>query len=320
MRKAGLNAAPQNYEQIVHFFEVLKSEAEEHDDVSANMIYQILYTFVSSVEVRDRHTSPRIFEDIFSSVFNTKSTDTTRRENPSIPQDILRFDRYTRQEDWAISTDLSSNKREKADACIGNYLVSLKTLKGVQVNKYGKIVDDSFNDEINVGSFSYRALFKGVLTDQELNLLGDRKNGLGSRGQIRRNVLDPIKNQGKGREFLERLKLFFGYVYAEDVLVVIKSDYRMKLHFIPNQTFVDVLCLLYENNEPEFQNVWHRWENNNLRFKLTNFFNYIDYYKLPRKELVLNLASFANNTKIMMFNTKMNSTVINEFNRLINKD
>ena len=34
-----------------------------------------------------------------------------------------------------------------------------------------------------------------------------------------------------------------------------------------------------------FEEVWHRWENNNLRFKLSKFFEYIDKYKLPYKKI-----------------------------------
>lgn len=320
MNKAGLNSAPKNYSQMLCFFETLKSEAEENNNVAANMIYQVLYNFVSSVEVRDRHTSPRVFEDIFAAVFNTESTDVTHRENPTPFKEILKYDVLTKKEDWSIATDLSGNKREKVDVFIGSYPLSLKTLKGKHIDEYGRVIDPSFNDEINVGSFSYRALFKGILSDKQLELLRDRKGGLGSRTQMRKNVLDPIKNSGKSAEFLERLKLFFGFVYEEDVLIVIKSDYRIYLYFIPNKTFVNVICLLYEKNESKFEDVWHRWENNNLRFKLTKFLYYIDHYKLPYKEIVLSLASFEKNQNLKSFNEKMNNTIKSELNNLTKKD
>ena len=110
------------------------------------------------------------------------------------------------------------------------------------------------------------------------------------------------------------------YVYADDVLIVIKSDYRINLYFIPNETFVKVICSLYENDEANFQDVWHRWENNNLRFKLTKFLYYIDHYKLPYKEITLSLASFKNNQKIKIFNEKMDNTIKSELNNLVKKD
>ena len=156
-----------------------------------------------------------------------------------------------------------------------------------------------------------------ILTAKEFKRLGDRKNGLGSRKQIRENVLDPIKNKGKGQKFLDRLRLFFGYVYEEDLLIVVKSDYRIGLYFIPNQTFVQVICALYERNEEAFQDVWNRWENNNLRFKFNKLLSYIKSYKLPYKKLVLDLTSFENNHKIKNFNQTMNSVIEGEFRKLI---
>lgn len=319
MKKAGLTSAPSNLEQLYRFFETLKEEAEINNDAAANIVYQVLYSFVSSAEVRDRHTSPREFEDIFCSIFGTSSTDDRTRENPLPTTEIISFDEFTVNEDWNISTDLCGNKREKADATIGSYSISLKTLKGKRYNECGLVVDTSFNNEINVGSFSYRALFKGILTDEELATLRDRKGGLGSKKQMRKFVLDPIKKHKKSKEFLERLKLFLGFVYEEDLIIIIKSDYHTDIYFIPNKTFVDVICNLYEKMENNFEEVWYRWENNNLRFSLSNFFEYIDYFHLPYKKLCLNLASFKHHEKIISFNETLNKLVEDELAKLTNE-
>lgn len=320
MKLAGLKAAPSNLEQLYHFFETLKKEAEDHNDAAANMIYQVLYNFVSSAEVRDRHTSPREFEDIFCSIFGISSTDVSRRENPLPTKNILDYDKLTTTEDWNISSDLCGNKREKADASIGGYDISLKTLKGKRYNEIGCIVDSSFNDEINVGSFSYRALFKGILTDKELSTLRDRKGGLGSKSQIRKNVLDPIKSHGKSKEFLERLKLFLSFVYEEDLVIVIKSDYRTIINLIPNKTFIDVICTLYEKDESNFEELWYRWENNNLRLRLSKLFGYIEKYKLPYKKLELQLSSFELQEDIKQFNLELNKCVEAQLGKLIIED
>lgn len=317
MKKAGLSSAPSNLKQFFIFFKKLKEEAEINGDAAANMIYQVLYNFVSSAEVRDRHTSPREFEDIFCSIFGTSSTDDSTRENPKPTAEILDYDKFTTNEEWNISTDLCGNKREKADASIGGYDISLKTLKGKRYNEFGERIDSSFNNEINVGSFSYRALFKGILTDDELATLRDRKGGLGSKNQMRRFVLDPIKQHGKEEEFLERLKVFFGFVYEEDLVIVIKSDYRTDIYFIPNKTFIDVICKLYENEENCFEEVWYRWENNNLRFCLSKLFAYIDSFKLPYGRLHLNLASFKTHKKIKKFNETLNEDIERELKKLI---
>ena len=317
MKKAGLSSAPTNLEQLYSFFKTLKEEAETNRDAAANMIYQVLYSFVSAAEVRDRHTSPREFEDIFCSIFGTSSTDDSSRENPRPTEEILEYDKYTTNESWNISSDLCGNKREKADASIDGYDISLKTLKGKRYNKFGDMIDSSRNDEINVGSFSFRALFKGILSADELSKLGDRKRGLGAKKQIRNNVLDPIKNNGKTEEFLKRLKTFFGYVYEEDLVIIIKSDYRTDMYFIPNKTFVDVICMLYDKKESEFEEVWHRWENNNLRFKLSKLFEYIEAFQLPYEKLKLNLGSFKTHEKINSFNQTLSKDVESELEKLI---
>ena len=145
MKKAGLTAAPVNLDELYQFFATLKDEAEKNNDAAANMIYQVLYNFVSSAEVRDRHTSPREFEDIFCSVFGTESTDDSSRANPRPTKDIMEYDKYTYTEDWNISSDLCGNKREKADASIGGYDISLKTLKGKRYNGDPKLLADGEN-------------------------------------------------------------------------------------------------------------------------------------------------------------------------------
>lgn len=317
MKKAGLTSCPTNADELYSFLKTLKAEAETNKNAAANMIYQVLYNFVSSAEVRDRHTSPREFEDIFCSIFGTTSTDTGTRANPAPTKEILEYDKFTTSEDWDISTDLCGNKREKADASIGGYEISLKTLKGKRYNEFGVMVDSSLNNEINVGSFSYRALFKGILTDDELATLRDRKGGLGSKTQMRRFVLNPIKAHGKTKEFLKRLKVFLSFVYEEDLVIVIKSDYRTDFYVVPNKTFVDVVCELYEQNESCFEELWYRWENNNLRFSLSKFFEYIDKYQLPYKKISLNLASFKKQDSISSFNKTLNQNIENELEKLI---
>ena len=242
--------------QLYHFFETLKIEAETNQSAAANMIYAVLYSFVSSEDVRDRHTSPREFEDIFCSIFGTSSTDNSTRENPKPTEEIRYYDKFTTDEEWNISTDLCGNKREKADASIATYDLSLKTLKGKCYNEEGEVIDKDYNDELNVGSFSYRALFKGILTDKELAKLGGRKKGLGSQKQMRIKVLNPIRKHRKVNKFLKRLQIFFSYVYEEDLIIVIKSGYRMDIYFIPNKTFIDAVCMLYEKDEENFEKVW----------------------------------------------------------------
>ena len=89
------------------------------------------------------------------------------------------------------------------------------------------------------------------------------------------------------------------------------------IYFIPNKTFIDVICKLYENEENCFEEVWYRWENNNLRFCLSKLFVYIDKFKLSYWKLYLNLASFKKQDSISSFNKTLNQIIENELEKLI---
>lgn len=317
MQSAGLPNAPTNINELYTFTRELKRLAEANDN-SAALVCHILYSFVTSEEVRDRHTSPREFEDIFGSLFGTVSTDSISRTNPIAPDYIKAYDRINSNDNWKISTDLSGNKREKADVKFGTYELSLKTLKGKSYNADGVIIDKKYNNEINVGSFSYRALFKGILSNQELQELSDRKGGLGSGPQMRKYVLDPIKRSGKTNEFKSRLHDFLSYVYSDDILILIKSNYQITFYFIPSSSFVESICTLYDKNEPEFQKVWYRWENNNLRFPLNKFISNIKEYELPIQEISINLSVFERNPTIKTFKEKMEEAMQENISIFIN--
>lgn len=308
MKSAGLSGAPSNMDELYTFIKELKRLAEANDN-SAALVCHILYSFVTSEEVRDRHTSPREFEDIFGSLFGTVSTDSITRTNPTAPDYIKAYDVISQGEDWTISTDLSGNKREKADVKFGTYELSLKTLKGKSYDANGTLLDNNFNNEINVGSFSYRALFKGILSNQELQELSDRKRGLGSGPQMRKYVLDPIKAAGKNTDFRNRLHDFLSYVYSDDVLILIKSNYQITFYLVPSNSFVESICTLYDNNEAEFQKVWYRWENNNLRFPLNNFINNIKKYNLTIQEITIDLSLFEKNQAIKTFKKNIEDAI-----------
>lgn len=304
MKHAKLESAPTNIQEMYTFLQALQKLSLQNDDAAA-LVCEILFSFVTSEEVRDRHTSPRAFEDIFCSLFGTKSTDTVTKNNPRVESKITKYDCYSKDEDWNISTDLSGNKREKADVFIGEYALSLKTLKGKSVDLHGVVTDNTFNNEINMGSFSFRALFKGILSDEQLMTLRDRKGGLGSGKQIREKVLKYINYEKNNNLFLERLRDFLSYVYADDLLILIKSNYRVEFYLIPSESFVDSICKLYEFDEGNFEKVWYRWENNNLRFPLNNFINNIKRFSLPIYEIYIDLAVFEKNEAVCKFNKKI---------------
>ena len=175
LKDCGLKSTPQNMDEMILFLLELKKSIEQNEFKGA-LIADILFSFVSNIDIRDRNTTARTFEDIFSSLFGCTCTDGHLRNNPNVTENILEYDVLCDNEDWKISSDLAGNKREKTDLVINNYNISLKTLKGMAYDSSNKIIDSSINSELNVGSFSYRALLKGILSDETLKSVGDRKN------------------------------------------------------------------------------------------------------------------------------------------------
>lgn len=243
---------------------------------------------------------PELLKTFFLHYFGCTCTDGFLRNNPIPSQIILNYDSICKNENWKISSDLSGNKREKTDLIIDNYNISLKTLKGIAYDKNNHIIDSSFNSELNVGSFSYRALLKGIIPDSDLQSLSDRKSGLGSGSQLRKNIFNPIIKYNKKTEFYNKLNDFLSYVYEDDLYIVLKSNYRIDFILIPNKTFIAALLKLYKEQENNFEKVFYRWENNNLRLNWKNLLDYIEEFELEYFRININLNKIDSNKE---FNT-----------------
>ncbi|MBR2704352.1 MAG: hypothetical protein IKE91_02675 [Clostridia bacterium] len=294
LQEAGLKGTPRNIYEMKIFLEYLNTSITSNDFKSI-VIANILFSFVSDIKVRDRNTTARTFEDFFSALFGEESTDASSRINPEPADDIQKFDYLCNGLDWKISTDLAGNKREKTDLFIKDYGISLKTLKGQVYNIDGTIVDNDVNSELNIGSLSYRALLKGIISDEKLNTLSDRKSGLGSARQLRDNIFNPILELGKQNEFYERLNLFMNYVYEDDVYIVLKSHYRIDFILIPNKTFLTAIYKIYKEKENTFEKVFYRWENNNLRLNWIVLLRYIREFDLEYFRININLNNINKN-------------------------
>lgn len=311
VKKCALNEYPKNIAEMKTFLDALKSSIENNEFGGA-LIGNILFSFVSSEEIRDRNSTSRIFEDIFSALFNEKCSDKTKRSNPKSTDEILKLDALCENEDWKISGDLSGNKREKTDLTIGTYNISLKTLKGKNYNLQGHTINTKINRELNIGSLSFRALLKGILTDQEIAQLGDRKSGLGSGPQLRESIFNPIINASKTELFLDRLKLFLNYVYEDDIYLVLKSNYRIDFYLIPNKSFINSLIYTYEKEENKFEKIVYRWENNNLRINWLHMLSAMDRYKQSYYKIFINLGNIQKNQELDKFKNDL-SDAINHF-------
>lgn len=316
LESAGLKEYPQNIKEMTLFLERFKEGLDE-GKFSSTMLGNILYNFVTEEKVRLRRVTSTIFEEIFSKLFNTIPTDDNNRTTPTIPQNIIEFDSYnSSSDDWSISTDLATNKREKVDVHIGDYEISLKTLKGKLYDDTFTLIDNDTNNEVNVGSFSIRALFKGLFLDDYLNQLSDRRGGLGSGAQINKNIITVLINNLKLEAFIERLEVFLKYVYTEDIYLVIKSGFVIEFILISNETFIRTLVTLATNEIEEFTSVFYRWENNNLRLNWPKLLTFAEKYNYEFTKIHIPLKNIKNH-KISKLTSDINQIIIDEFKKNI---
>lgn len=329
LKKASLSKAPENIDEMSRFLKAI-DKSIQREDFDGIILGKIFYSFVSSIEVRDRKTTSRTFEDVFSGLFGTKSTDLRSRSNPLPTKELLDLDYLCKGLDWKISDDMASNKREKADLILGNYPISLKTLKGYAYDEFdeemesilivnGEQVKNDENGEVNMGSFSYRALLKGILTDDELGQLSDRKGGLGSKKQVREFVLNKVKEHKKENDFYNRLSVFLKYVYSDDIYIVLKSNFLITWILIPAESFVEVLLRTYKEDESHFEDIWERWENNNLRMLWHPILKKLDEYKLRHHYIDIFLGKVAKNEEMKMFEGDMTKFVKERLDEIIKK-
>lgn len=315
--KANLKQAPNSVKSMTDYLTALK-ESIENEDFDGLLLGLILFEFVTKNEIRDRKVTSRIFEDIFSGLFSTVATDISTRSNPAPSNELIALDSLCINDDWNISSDLSGNKREKADLDLNGYKISLKTLKGKSYDSEGYITDNSLNQELNVGSLSFRALLKGIIDDESISKLKDRKGGLGSANQIRRAMLNPINESNCNDKFLERLELFLKYVYSEDIYIVLKSNFKIFFYLIPSNSFIDSITKLYDKKEYEFEKVWNRWENNNLRFRWLNLINYLNEFQLSYSFIEINLAKAVKNHAVIKFLNKVSESIELNLEEMLN--
>jgi|GEM_PF-6460355 hypothetical protein len=292
---------PKSRDTLCTYLTTLEN-ALELGEINSLFIGMTLYEFITSKDVRDRHTTARIFEDIFGELIGVIPTDTENRTNPETTDTIRKYDSLCSELNWKISTDLSSNKREKSDHKIDNYKLSIKTLKGKLYDINGNIEDNSFNGEINIGSLSHRAIFLG-LTDRPLT---DRRGGLGSATQMTQ-LLNKLKQNGKFDEFKKRINNFVNYVYEDDILIIYKSGYKMDITLIPSETFVNAINIALSDKYEitDFTKIWSRWENNNLRINYLPLMKVITEQNLKYYKFMLDLENvykekqFIDNIKII---------------------
>lgn len=130
-------------------------------------------------------------------------------------------------------------------------------------------------------------------------------------------MLDPIKALNKRQAFLERLSLFMKYVYSDDVFIVLKSHYQIKFILIPAESFTQSIIDLYNKKENEFEKVWYRWENNNLRFRWVSMLDYMDEFKLNYTVVNIDLSKAKSNKSVKDFLEKISQSIEDNLKELV---
>ncbi len=228
---------------ISNFFKKVKTDKNKFNYAYLNYY---LYNNISNEIVAKRKTTSRDFEDIIATIFDGSITDENKRENINIENFIL--------ENETITGFAISNKREKADIKIGkDYLVSIKTLM-------------NSNKEINFGSFEKTTLFSGFHIERYLNErkgISGEKIGLGSKVRLF-NLLKKIEKDNLYSKFQIRFNKLIKFVFADDLVILIKNNKKVDLYFIEGKQFIKLL--INKSNSPEeLTSIINRWEGNSIR-------------------------------------------------------
>ena len=215
-----------------------------------NSLYILNYIkeYITSIDVAKRKTSARVFEDLIAILFNGSVTDGSVRKNLKLEVP----DYFKNAKD-----KIAGNKREKVDIKFdtnNNYFgISVKTL-----------MPDNF--EINMGSFEKQVLFDGFNVSEYLK---ERKSidvdqkGLGSSNQLK-GLLNYISANGQYREFMSRFIHMFNYIFADDLLVLIKNISSIDLYFINGFDLCEFFSSKIDTVK-NFTSIVNRWEGNSIR-------------------------------------------------------
>lgn len=226
-----------NINQLYLFFKELNNKT----DFNSLYILNYLYHFICKSEVNKRKSSAKEFEDFFAVLFNGIITDNKNRKNilVNVPDCFMN-----------VKDKIASNKREKADILFKNYALSIKTL--IKSNK-----------EINLGSFEKKVLFDGLGLE---SFLTERKNisgiGLGSVSQFTK-LLQVLQTTNKLNNFYILFKQMVKFIYSDDVLIAIKDEKSLSLHFFTSDEIYNIFSSFAKGLN--LTKLVNRYEGNSLR-------------------------------------------------------
>lgn len=217
-------------------FQRLFDKALKNDFTSLSII-NYMHNNLTDESKAKRKVTARDIEDFIADLFEGTVTDEESRQNLTSTIDIV--DSY-----------ISSNYREKCDIQFNNsYKLSIKSF-----------ISD--NKEINCGSFAREALFKDIVE----NYGGERKNGLGSKGQFL-DLFEKIKDNGKWTDFTNRFTYMTNNIFKDDLLIFIKGGNNVDIYLVDSEKFRNTLISAVSSGPKFAVSVLNRYEGNSIRIE-----------------------------------------------------
>ena len=241
---ADLNRIPSSTLDILSVFERLFNRAIENDFTSLSIINYMHNNLTDEIKAK-RKVTARDIEDFIADFFCGIVTDEKTRQNSSTSP----ITEFSSDKDF-VDSYISSNYREKCDIEFNNsYKLSIKSF----------IID---NKEINCGSFAREALFKGIVD----NYGGERKNGLGSKGQFL-DLFEQIERNGKWSDFTNRFTYMANNIFKDDLLIFIKGNNNVDIYLVDSKKFNNTLISAVSAGPKFAVSVLNRYEGNSIRIE-----------------------------------------------------
>ena len=239
-----LNRIPSSTSDMLLVLERLFNKSIENDFTSLSIINYMHNNLTDETKAK-RKVTARDIEDYIADLFSGIVTDEETRQNSltvPITDSSSTID--------IVNSYISSNYREKCDIEFNNsYKLSIKSF----------ITD---NKEINCGSFAREALFKDIVN----NYGGERKNGLGSKGQLL-DLFEQIESDGKWDDFTSRFNYMTNNIFKDDLLIFIKGGNNVDIYLVDSNKFKNALISAVSSGPKFAVSVLNRYEGNSIRIE-----------------------------------------------------
>jgi hypothetical protein len=238
LKENKLDKKPKKLEEIKKFFEVLDKSIKS-GDIDATIIGKYIYDNITNEKLRYRKVSAINFEEFLTAVFEGHIVDKKTRTPEAVSLD------FGSEE---INRRVARNKLEKLDVVLGSLNFSVKTL-----------VPE--NEELNIGSFSAEALFKGFLpyTPNEREELGSKP--------LLKGKFKKFEEQGKWNDFVKRFSKMVETVFQTDWIIAIKNEKVLDVYILSAKDFRELLIKSFATPESAVKTL-NRFEAHALRVEV----------------------------------------------------